>query len=186
MQAFPNTWDNVLKDLFSGYMISSANNEAKIETGIIELNTRVNFKFNLKKYLLTKRTNQSIIKIVRTDRETAALMKGSVVPLNFWDSADAFYKNGIGFGLCYDNQLVSMAFSSFILDNQLELGIETIEQYKGKGLALLACSALIGYCVENGYEPVWACRLENMGSYKLALKLGFEPMLSILYYRLSN
>jgi hypothetical protein len=35
-------------------------------------------------------------------------------------------------------------------------------------------------------EPVWACRLENDGSYKLAQKLGFEPVLEIPYYRLSK
>jgi RimJ/RimL family protein N-acetyltransferase len=113
-------------------------------------------------------------------------MRGSVVPLNFWDSAEDFYKVGAGFSLFCDNQLASTAFSSVVLGNQLELGIETLGQYQGKGLAQYTCSALIDYCLDNGYEPVWACRLENTGSYKLALKLGFEPVLNIPYYRLSN
>src|ERR1019366_901121 len=82
MQAFPNSWNNVLKDLFNGYMVKSSDNRGKIEAGIIELNTRVNFKFNLKKYLLSKQPTRPNIEIVRTNREIAALMKGSVIPFN--------------------------------------------------------------------------------------------------------
>jgi RimJ/RimL family protein N-acetyltransferase len=60
-----------------------------------------------------------------------------------------------------------------------------VEQYRGKGLALHACSALIDYCLEYNYEPVWACRLENYASYKLAQKLGFDPVLYMPYYKLN-
>jgi len=78
------------------------------------------------------------------------------------------------------------SYSSFIRDDMLELGIETVESFRGKGLAQHVCSALIDYCVKNNYEPIWACRKENIGSYKLAQKLDFEPTKEILYYRLSK
>lgn len=35
-------------------------------------------------------------------------------------------------------------------------------------------------------SPVWACRMQNRGSYNLARSPGFEPALEIPYYRLSN
>lgn len=35
-------------------------------------------------------------------------------------------------------------------------------------------------------EPIWSCRLENTGSYKLAQKIGFLPTAEIPYYRLSK
>jgi hypothetical protein len=54
------------------------------------------------------------------------------------------------------------------------------------GFAEYTCSALIDYCIENNYEPVWACHLENIGSYKLAQKIGFTPSALIPYYRLSK
>jgi RimJ/RimL family protein N-acetyltransferase len=69
-------------------------------------------------------------------------------------------------------------------DNYLELGIETVEAYRGKGLAQSVCSALIDYCLQNNYEPVWSCRFENTASYRLAQKLGFEPVSTRTYYKL--
>jgi RimJ/RimL family protein N-acetyltransferase len=97
-----------------------------------------------------------------------------------------FKNNGVGFSLYHNGKLAATSFSSFRFKEKLELGIETAEEFRGKGLAQKVCAALIDYCIENNLEPIWACRLENTGSYKLALKLGFEPFLEIPYYRLSN
>ena len=187
MQAFPDTWDTVLKDLFKDCIIKSSDNLEHPENNVIELNTRINFKFNVDNYLDFKRKNiTGNVMIVRTDKQIFADMKGTVVPFYFWESADDFYDNGIGFSLFHKNRLASTAYSAYIHDNKLELGIETLEEFRGKGFAQYTCSALIDYCLENNYEPVWACRLENAGSYKLAQKLGFEPVARIPYYRLSN
>jgi len=187
MQAFPNNWDNVLNELFNDCFIKSAENKTKKETGIIELNTRVNFKFSHDKYLNLKKTNLAPeIKIVRTDRQIFRDMKGSVVPFYFWDGEDDFLKNGVGFSLFYNGKLASTAYSSYIHEDKFELGIETVEEFRGKGFAEHTCSAIIDYCIENNYEPIWSCRLENIGSYKLAQKIGFIPSAEIPYYRLSK
>lgn len=94
IQAFPGNWDNVLNELFKDCLIKSAENKTKKETGIIELNTRVNFKFNQDKYLNFRKANPDPdIKIVRTDKQIFRDMKGSVVPFYFWDSEDDFLKN---------------------------------------------------------------------------------------------
>ena len=70
MQAFPNKWDNVLIDLFKNSLIKSSDNLGRIETNIVELNTRVNFEFNLDKYTNFKQnyTNEDLL-IVRTNRK---------------------------------------------------------------------------------------------------------------------
>lgn len=187
MQAFPNNWDSVLFDLFGNFLIKSSDNAEKKEQGIIELNTRVNFKFNEQKYVAFKLgIAQSDFQIVRSEMQIFQDMKGSVVPSSFWDNEQDFYKNGVGFSLFYKSNLASTAYSAFIHDNKLEIGIETIEAFRGKGFAQYVCSALIDYCIQNGYEPIWSCRKENVNSYKLAHKLGFEPIKEIPFYRLSN
>lgn len=187
MQPFPNDWNSVLAEMFGSYLIKSSDNADNRQSGIIELNTRINFKFNLKKYEESRiKTIDSDMKIVRTDQSTFHQMKGSVIPFYFWESAEDFHEKGIGFSLFYKNKLASTAYSAFIVDDKLELGIETIQEFRGMGFARHSCSALIDYCIENHYEPIWSCRLENTGSYKLAQKLGFEPILEIPYYRLSN
>lgn len=187
LQAFPDLWNKKISDLFGDNLIKNNDNTVENILNKIEINTRVNFKFNKEKYLGFKSKNiNRDNKIYRTDREMYENMKGSVIPKYFWNNAEHFLNNGIGYSLVFENKIVSTAYSSFIIDDQLELGIETIGGYRGKGFAEQTCSSLIDYCLENNYEPVWACRLENTGSYKLAQKLGFEPTFYIPYYRLSD
>ena len=182
MQAFPNEWDNVLLKLFGGNLAQS--NDSII--GKIELNTRVNFTFNQNLYReIRKKYINPNFTIERTTKATFESMQGSVVPAKFWDCADDFLSKGVGFSLFHEGKLASTAYSAFIFEEMLELGIETIEEFQGKGLAQYACIALIDYCLGNGYKPIWSCRLENTASYRLAQKLGFEPSLEIPYYKLN-
>ena len=157
------------------------------ENNIIREYTRVNFKFNKEKYLCFKsQNNTEKFNIVRTDKQIYDNMQGSVIPKYFWKDSEHFGCNGVGFSLIYENNVASTAYSAFIHDNQLELGIETVESYRGNGFAINTCSALIDYCINKNYEPIWACRLDNIGSFNLAQKLGFEPTIYIPFYRLIN
>jgi GNAT superfamily N-acetyltransferase len=185
--AFPRAWDLVLVKIFKGNMIRYEDNRENTKNDMIEVNTRVNFKFNPDKYTDFKKRNLNTdYKIKRTDREIFSKMKGSVVPMYFWNDAEHFCNYGVGFSLFYENNLGSTAYSAYIHGQQQEIGIETIEKYRGRGFAQYTCAALIDYCLGKNYEPVWSCRLENTGSYKLAQKLGFEPVLQFPYYKLSN
>ena len=184
MQVFPDSWDDKLKDLFNSDLIEHSDNSTN-EKDKVELNGRSNFKFNQDAYLAFRQgIPKNKYKIVRTDKEIFNEMKGTVVPMSFWKDAESFSNHGIGFSLFYDNKLASTAFSSCIHDNYLELGIETRDDYRGKGLAEYVCSALIDYCLQNSFEPVWSCRFENTASYNLAQKLGFEPISKKTYYKL--
>jgi len=184
MQTFPDEWDGTLLDLFRNSLVKSADN--KKESGIIELNTRVNFKFSQEKYSNREKKNVDNILIVKTDANIFKNMPGTVTPKYFWDNEDDFLKNGVGFTLFYNKQLATTAFSSCKIDNILEIGIETVDEFRKKRFAEIACSALIDYCIENNYEPIWSCRLENTASYKLAEKVGFEVAYKRPYYRLSK
>ena len=187
MQAYPNTWDPVLKDLFADKLIKSSERTNNQESGFVELNTRINFKFNPERFRAFKQEySANGLDLRRSGKEIYHDMKGSVVPLYFWENADDFIDHGVGFSLFENNHLACTAYSAFVIDQFLELGIETIPEFRGKGYAQHTCAALIDYCNEKGFEPVWACRLENTGSYKLAQKIGFVPSAEIPYYKLSN
>lgn len=184
LQASPE-WDNVLEELFAelARVISDKiTNEAK---NIIEIQTRVNFKFNLEKYqqYMSSRDNVSI-EVVRTNKDIFHDMKGTVVPTFFWKNSDHFMENSIGFTALKDGKIGSTAYAAFIIDNYLEIGIETLEEFRGNKLAQYACSSLIDYALQNDFEPVWACRFENTSSYFLAQKLGFQPTVYRPYYKL--
>jgi hypothetical protein len=189
MQVFPSRWNTVLPELLGDKLIEAKNNTSHISYGVVELNTRVNFTFNRAIYLRTRSKliehNQEIV-IAETTKEIYDQMNGSVVPRAFWNSSGDFIKKGVSFSLYYNNQLAATSFSSFVAPGKLELGIETLPEFRGLGLAEKVCAALIDYCIDKNLEPIWACRLENIGSYKLAKKLGFVPVIELPYYRLSN
>jgi GNAT superfamily N-acetyltransferase len=187
LQAYPARWDEVLADLYSGILVESQKNSDGVESGVIELNTRVHFKFNPQKYLQNKtKPLPQDCEIVRTDRKLFNAMPGAVIPKHFWDTYEDFSKTGAGFTVLCNQEIASTAYSAFVIDDKLEIGIESLPQFRGKGLAQLACSALIDYCLDHKLEPVWACRLENKNSLFLAEKLGFEVCNKVPYYRLSN
>lgn len=173
MQTYPDKWHNVLETLFDDTSAS------------VSIDTRINFKFNKAKYLENKilfEPNPDI-KITRTDANDFLQMHGSVIPSRFWNNKHDFITIGIGYSLYYKNKLAGIAFSSCVDNNALELGIETCDHFRGKNFAYRTCSALINYCLENNLDPVWACRLSNTGSYKLALKLGLEESFRTPYYK---
>ncbi len=185
VQAYPGSWHQVLSGLFGEQLINYEDNKGR-NNNKIEIYSRVNFKFNKSKYLnITKGYLLNNFNICRTDKKMYEEMQGKVLPKYFWDNADQFCNNGIGFSLQYNDKIVSTSFSAFIFEKQLELGIETVENNRGKGFALATCSSLIDYCLANDYEPIWSCRLDNVGSYNLAQKLGFEPTIYIPIYRLN-
>ena len=187
LQTYPREWDTVLLDMFGDLIVKFSENIDDKTNGIIELNTRVNFIFNRDKYLrLDKTALSSNNMIVNTDNLHLEQMQGSVIPLKFWDSAKDFIQKGKGFTLLHNGEIASTAYSAFVHDDMLEIGIETVEKYRGYGFAEFTCCKLIDYCLERELVPVWSCRFENTASYKLAQKLGFEPILMIPFYRLSN
>jgi len=186
LQAYPATWNEKLSVLLGDKMVREEDRTDK-DSGKVELSTRVNFTFNREKHFEFKSVfGQNSYQIVRTDKHLFEEMVGTVVPKYFWNNGDDFYKNAVGFSLLYEGEVASTAFSAFIVDKKLELGIESVTRFRGKQFAIYTCMALIDYCLENGYEPVWACRFQNTNSFKLAQKIGFEPSLFLPFYKLVN
>lgn len=176
MQVYPAEWNTVLPELLRDQLAS----------GVVELNTRVNFRFDVARYREQRARHHSVpaIQVQPVTPELFEKMNGSVVPKAFWDSAADFQRQATGFAVFVGDKLAATAFSSFRAPGKLELGIETIPEFRGQGVAEEACAALIDYCLQHNLEPIWACRKENTGSYKLALKLGFVVAREMPYYKL--
>lgn len=151
---------------------------------VVEQYTRVNFRFSPSAYRVRRPGFSDAAHRVARAGHAAFAMPGSVVPRVFFRDVENFLSAGTGFAVVIDDEPVSLAFSSFVTSSQLEIGIETLDRYRGRGLATLACAALIDDCLARGLEPVWACRRENTASYRLAETLGFEPVRYLPYFRL--
>lgn len=182
LQVFPSEWNDKLDQLLNENMVEPS--ESKPDSLQIIKWSRVNFKFQPLKYSSRQQEIPAGFWLEKTNPSLFEQISGSVVPSCFWRNQKEFAENAIGFSLMHNENPVSTAFASFIHDQQLEIGIETSSEFRGKGLALITCSALIDYCTENNFEPIWSCRLENTGSFLLAQKLGFEPTFIHPYYQL--
>jgi GNAT superfamily N-acetyltransferase len=186
LQIFPSELENRIDKILGKKLSLLYDDKERDDSGAaVVKHKRVNFKFNLKKYEQFK-YKIDLNKYSFCDVDTALYNEtnGSVVPNKFWNNASEFALHGIGFSLMMEGQAVAVAFSAFMHDKMLELGMETKSEYRGRGFANIVSAKLIEYCFERGLEPIWSCRQGNKGSYNLAIKLGFEPIAILPYYEL--
>lgn len=87
-------------------------------------------------------------------------------------SKGEFLELGRGFAILKDGVIVSVASSYTVYREGIEIQIDTEEKYRRKGLASVACAALILSCLDDGLYPSWDAA--NMESVHLAEKLGYE------------
>ncbi len=89
-----------------------------------------------------------------------------------FDSAADYLRRGRGYGIVHNGVLVSGASSYTFYDGGLEIEIDTDEQYRRQGLALVCGAALVLDCIEHGLYPSWDAA--NKASVALSEKLGYH------------
>ncbi|WP_024285591.1 GNAT family N-acetyltransferase [Cellulomonas sp. KRMCY2] len=108
--------------------------------------------------------------------------EGSTVPGRFWPDAAAFLARGGGWVVEVDGTPAAISFCAFRVDDELEIGIETHPDYRRRGLASVAASAMIEDLLAADLTPVWSCREDNVGSLRLAHVLGFAVSRRLPYF----
>ena len=83
-----------------------------------------------------------------------------------------YLQYGRGKVIVKDGEIVSGASSYARYREGIEIEVDTKEPERRKHLALIACSALILSCLEEGLYPSWDA--QNMGSVHLSEKLGYR------------
>ena len=87
-------------------------------------------------------------------------------------SKERYLELGRGVMILKDGKFVSGASSYTRYNEGIEIEVDTIESERRKHLALVACSALILRCLEDGLYPSWDAH--NIMSVGMAEKLGYE------------
>ena len=85
----------------------------------------------------------------RIDRDLIGRLDGTITPLFSWN-ADSFLKNGFGYAVICENTHVSWAFSAAVSNDEVDIGVETVEKYRGKGLAKIAVNEMIKAITASG------------------------------------
>lgn len=97
---------------------------------------------------------------------------------------ERYLKDGRGAVIVKGGEIVSGASSYTRYREGIEIEVDTVESERRKSLALIACSALILRCLEEGLYPSWDA--QNMGSVHLAEKLGYEFDHEYVAYEVSS
>lgn len=101
------------------------------------------------------------------------LIEGGITPYFSWKSAEEFLTNGMGYCVVCGGDAAAWAFSAAISHEEVDIGVETKEPYRRKGLAAAAATAMVHEILKQNKKPVWACHAQNIGSAKLAQQIGF-------------
>jgi RimJ/RimL family protein N-acetyltransferase len=80
----------------------------------------------------------------------------------------------LGFAILYDDTVVCEAATGAPAQGRIEIGVNTAESHRRRGLAAIACAHLIETCEEQGYSTWWDCAKQNIASTNLARKLGYQ------------
>ena len=118
--------------------------------------------------------------------ENYELMRGRIVPTFSWESKEAFLGKGFGYFLIEDGRMAACAFSSGVSGEWVDIGVETAEEYRGKGYGRIVAAAMVKEILRRGKKPLWACDIRNEASMKLALSVGFEIAGTHPWYNYEN
>ena len=99
-------------------------------------------------------------------------LTGRVVPSLYWKDYEEYSKNGRGICIMHGNEPASWAFSAASSSLECDIGIETSEAYRRRGLAFIAAAAAMMEMLPEK-RPAWTCQRSNLGSARTAEKLGF-------------
>ena len=89
-----------------------------------------------------------------------------------FESKEEYLDKGRGMVILKSGRIVAGASSYTRYKEGIEIEVDTAEEERRKGLATIACAALILRCLDEGLYPSWDA--QNMNSVRLARKLGYE------------
>lgn len=103
--------------------------------------------------------------------------------LKWWNSFEDYVNNTFGYCVVKDNKVANFCMCDYVNDKYSPMGIETIEEFRRKGICQVSTEAYIEEALRRNKQPYWECMGTNVASQKLAEKLGFRRHRSYnLYY----
>ena len=177
----------VFQDLYGYAPVGEAWKQAVLadHAGQFEVIERRGFKFHKPAIDDWRRFLPPGAEVKRIDRALAERIDtelGQLIGL-FWNGYEPFISGGFGFCMLLDGAIASVAYAISVSAAQANIGVETAEPLRKRGLATLTCSAFIEHCLAQGLTPTWDTDAVNAGSLATARKLGFQeyPPFSEVY-----
>ena len=99
-----------------------------------------------------------------------------------WRSIEDFLGQGFGFCVVRGEELVAWSTAEYVSGRDTGIGIETKEEYRGRGFATAAAAAFVDHCLAHRLTPYWDSWRSNTPSVAVAHKVGFGEFLGYSVY----
>jgi tetratricopeptide (TPR) repeat protein len=94
-----------------------------------------------------------------------------------------FLVKGFSYCVFYRGQIVAWCTPDCAAGERIDVGIICDPAHRRRGLGAAAVAATVEACFRQGFKGVgWHCNADNIGSWKIAEKVGFERQSSYAYY----
>lgn len=95
---------------------------------------------------------------------------------NGYKTRETMLTAGIAAGAIVNGNIVAIAHTYAETDLHVDIGVSTVEQWRGKGFATAAASLVAQEIQAKGKVPAWSCGEDNTASLRVAQKLGFTEV----------
>ncbi|MFJ8064572.1 GNAT family N-acetyltransferase [Psychrobacillus sp. NPDC096426] len=168
-------WNTTIKKIFKSRKLGSWNQR-------VYTLQKDNYKCN---YELAIEQEYKVMKICKTlfennDYKNIEFLHSKI--LEYWSSPDRFFSSGIGYCTVYKDEIVSVCFSGFVVENVHCIDIETLEGHQGKKLAQITALSFVKECLNNNIIPYWDCMESNKPSIAVAENIGFKNVFNYIGY----
>ncbi len=116
------------------------------------------------------------LRIEKIDASNIKAIQGRIIPVFSWESDEEFLKKGFGYVAMDGDKYAAVAFSAAVSSEEVDIGVETNEAYRNRGLAKILARYMIREISADGKTPVWAHAAGNTASMRTALGVGFKEI----------
>jgi len=99
-----------------------------------------------------------------------------------WPAEDRFYTQGLGWAAAADSQLVCWCTAEYLSAARCGIGIATVPAFERRGIATATAGQFVREALQRGLASHWECRADNIGSVRVAEKLGFTLIAQERYW----
>ncbi len=99
-----------------------------------------------------------------------------------WGGPAGLAAAGVARGAFAGNRPVSVAVPFFVGEAHEDIGVVTEPEYRGRGLSTACAAAVVADIRAHGRRPTWATSPDNIGSLRVAARLGFTPVRTDVLY----
>ncbi|HSG43300.1 MAG TPA: GNAT family N-acetyltransferase [Anaerolineales bacterium] len=99
-----------------------------------------------------------------------------------WPSLERFRAKGFGVVAVSGASILCWCTAEYVSENKCGIGIEVIEEFQNKGIATATVTHFLEHCLNQNVVPHWECDKENVGSVRVAEKVGFEKTEETIFW----